>query len=380
MSKKWLFIISGIVVVGIIIYIIFFKNSEEPLISFETYGSDSNTISNTGSVDDLEDGCFYVWHNNNAKSIEEDLNGAASMDVFKLCPKGERNWEKDNDRINHVLWFTSANDIDIPTLYDGDELLFVSSTEVPFEGIEWERYADYGYSIGVANLISDESDHYHIERDDKKGFQAYIYEKSDSAELNEYKDIKNLFLDKVGNIAVRKSLVSDGGTVMNLEKNASYVCEWYTGTFYQDYEMVANIHPFCALETFTTHEYDFLHSSCISITIPEWFKSGYYYVNGLGLFRYVTNADARTYNGEPYDSSVEWNERIIIKNERGETLYDPSRNYKNTVYSESTNDTTNSNYYNGGTATINDTTVQNQGNSGYEPSEVGDVRVVIPNQ
>ena len=369
MSKKVIIIVSAIIVVGIIIYILFFNNGEAP--TFETYGSDNNTSTTSSSVDKLEDGCFYVWHNPNARSIEEDLKGVSSMDVFKLCPKGERNWEKDNDHIKHVLWFDSKNDVDIPTLYDGDELLYVSATEVPFEGIEWERYADYGYTIGVANLIGDESGHYRIEKDDKKGFKQYIYDKSDSAELNEYKDIKNLFLDKVGSIEVRNALVSDGGTVMNLEKDSPYVCEWYTGTFYQDYEMVANIHPFCTLETFKTYDYDFLHSSCISISIPDWLKTGYYYVNGLGLFRYVKGNDSRTYNGEAYDSSIEWNEPIIIKNERGEVIYNPSTGYKDTIHYGNNATTSNNNT----TSTINyASNGTNQGNSGYEPNEVGAVQ------
>ena len=186
--------------------------------------------------------------------------------------------------------------------------------------------------------------------------------------FNEYKDIKNLFLDKVGSIEVRDTLVSDGGTVINLEKDAPYVCEWYTGTFYQDYEMIANIHPFCVLENFTTYDYNFLHSSCMSISIPSWLKTGYYYINGIGLFRYVKGNDSRSYNGEAYDSTIEWNDPIIIKNERGEVIYNPSTGYKDTIHYSDSTVTTNDN----AASTINySTNGTNQGNSGYDPSEVG---------
>ncbi len=330
MNKKILFIISAIVVVGILIY--FFLTGGEggfsvSILSFETVGSDKETVKNTSSVDDLEDGCFYVWHNDKADDITEDLENATSLDVFRLCPAGDKNWDKDTTSVEHVLWFDSSSDMEIPTLYEGDELLYVSSTEIPFEGISWERYADYGYSIGVANLISDESGHYHISNSDGEGYVGYIYEKSDAAELNQYTAISNLFLDKVGKSAVRDSLVSDGGTVANLEKDGAYVCEWYTGSFYQDFEMAANVHPFCAFETYTTYDYEFLHSSCISISIPEWFKTGYYYANGIGLFRYVKGSDGKRYNGEAYDSSIDWNEPIIIKDDNGNVLYDPSTGY-----------------------------------------------------
>lgn len=61
-----------------------------------------------------------------------------------------------------TVWFSSSEDADIPTLYPGDKLLFVSSTKVPYQGIEWERFSDYGYTIGVANMIGDTSGHYRI--------------------------------------------------------------------------------------------------------------------------------------------------------------------------------------------------------------------------
>lgn len=330
MSKKILFIVSAVIVVIIVAYFFITGGNGEgfSLPSLETVGSDEATVANTGAVDDLEDGCFYVWHNEKTSDIKEDLEHTSSMDVFKLCPGGDRNWKKDTTNVNHVLWFTSANDADIPTLYEGDVLLYVSSTEIPFEGISWERYADYGYSIGVSNLISDESGHYHINNPDGKGFKGFLYEKSDANELNQFEGVTDLFLDKVGKIAVRDNLVSDGGTVSELKKNGAYVCEWYTGSFYQDFKMIANIHPFCAFETYKTYNYEFLHSSCIAIEIPDWFKTGYYYANDIGLFRYVKGGDSSAYNGEAYDGSIEWNEPIIIKDDNGNVLYDPSTGYK----------------------------------------------------
>ena len=343
MGKKILIITSAVIVVVLIAYF-FLSGSEEgfsiALPSFETVGSDESTVKHTASVDDLEDGCFYVWHNEKASDISEDLENTSSLEVFKLCPAGDRNWKKDTTSVNHVLWFDSSSDKEIPTLYEGDVLLYGSSTEIPFEGITWERYADYGYSIGVANLIGDESGHYHISNPDGKGFGLYVYDKSDAVELQQYTALTNLFIDKVGKTKVRNKLVSEGGTIQNLEKNGAYVCEWYTGSYYQDFKMIANIHPFCALETFTTYDYEFLHSSCIQITIPNWFKTGYYYANNIGLFRYVKGNDIEDYNGEAYDPSIDWNDRIIIKNDRGDVVYDPSTGYRDplldgdTIYSE----------------------------------------------
>ena len=330
MSKKVVLIITVVIVAVIVIYLLVTRNNNENslLPTLETIGVDSSTITKTGSVDEHEDGCFYVWHNEKSDDITSDLGSAVSMDVFRLCPSGEKNWEKDKGtNVNHVLWFTSENDKEIPTLYKGDQLLYVSSTEIPFEGISWERYADYGYSIGVSNLIGDKRGHYHINNPDGKGFKGYIYDKSDASELNQFSTISDLFLDKVGSSDVRDNLVSDGGTISNLEKNGAYICEWYTGSFYQDFKMVANIHPFCAFETYTTYNYEFLHSSCIAIEIPKWFKTGYYYANDIGFFRYVAGNDSSSYNGEAYDPFISWNEPVIIKDDNGNVVYNPSTGY-----------------------------------------------------
>lgn len=74
----------------------------------------------------------------------------------------------------------------------------------------------------------------------------------------------------------------------------------------------------------------------IVIEIPEYFKSGYYFINGVGLFRYVSDKDADTYNKEAYDASIDWNDPIIIYDENGEVIFDPSQpEYYGNKYQES---------------------------------------------
>ena len=288
------------------------------------------------SVADLKDGCYYIWHNENETDIYKDLNGTVESEVFKLCPTGDINWKKDNF-ISHTIWFTSDTDIDIPTLYPGDKLLYISSTSVPYEGIQWEHFGDFGYTIGVANMVGDNSGHYRIIcTSEENGYVGYVYDKSDAGILNKYTGVSELFLDKVGSVDVRNNMVSSAGTISGLEKNERYVCEWYTGTYYQDYIMQANIRTFCTIETFTTYEYEFLHSRCIEITIPSYLKTGYYYLDEIGLFRYVASSEAGRYNGLSYDANINWNEPIIIRNEKGEVIYDPTNiSYlEDTTYSD----------------------------------------------
>ena len=47
-------------------------------------------------------------------------------------------------------------------------------------------------------------------------------------------------------------------------------------------------------------------------------------MNGVGLFRYVAEEDAKKYNGKAYDENINWNEPMILYNEDGTVLFDPS--------------------------------------------------------
>lgn len=180
--------------------------------------------------------------------------------------------------------------------------------------------------------------HYYFEYavSDENDYKYYIDDKSDAKQLTELEAIAKIYLDKVGKIKVNEDSVSEGGTVLGLEKDKKYVCEFYTGTYYQDFMLTANIHSFGSMERFVSYNYEFMHSTFIVIEIPEYFKSGYYFINGVGLFRYVADKDADTYNKEAYDASIDWNDPIIIYDENGEVIFDPSQpEYYGNKYQES---------------------------------------------
>lgn len=309
--KKVIVIALLTAAVILIAFILFFSG----VLSFETMGSDRIPKKEITAVSDLEDGAYYVLHKESGKEI------------FRLCPAGKKNWDGEDSLVAHTLWFNTQNDTEIPVLYPDDQLIFVSSASVPYEGIQWERFADYGYSIGVANLESDQGGHFFIRNTDD-GYTAYINPDSDAVSLASFVTVSELFIDKLGGAGVGKELVSEGGTLYGLNKDEKYICEWYSGTYFQDYEMTANTHVFCSLESFTTYDYEFLHSNCIAITIPEWLKTGCYYVDGIGLFRYVAQKDVEKYNGTPFDPNINWNDKMILYDENGFLKYDPTTGYK----------------------------------------------------
>ena len=296
---------------------------------FETFaGANKDDVYEYSDVYELKSGKAYVWNPAGDETIYDDIAKVNSKPVFFRVHLGDYNFKNEEltETSEHprTIWMDAVNDKRLPTVTSRDALIYISDTQVP-DSIVFERFGDYGYTIGVANLIADGGDHYYLPYavDDDAEFEYYIDMESDAAQLGEFTTITKLYLDKVGDIKVNKDSVTDGGTVAGLTKGEQYVCEFYTGTYYQDYLLTADIHTFCSLERFVSYDFEFLHSNCISITIPDYFKSGYYMVNGVGLFRYVADADLEAYEKGELDS-INWNDPIIIYDEYGFIVYDPS--------------------------------------------------------
>lgn len=324
--------INPLMIVGIIVAVLVVIAIGSQIFGINLFatlsGENSKVPTSFSDVNELSSGKAYVWHHEGG-NIEDDLSGNVASNVFFTCIKGDYNFKNQEleEGVEHPrsIWISSDTDDSIPTVTKDDLLIYVSSTAVP-NGIIFERFADYGYSIGLSNMIKDGGGHYYIEYAtvDEDDYKYYLDMNSDASQLSSLEAIEKLYLDKVGSTKVRENNVSDGGTVLGLTKDKSYVCEFYTGTYYQDFKLTANIHTFSSLERFTSFEYEFMHSNFIVISIPDYFKSGYYFVNGVGLFRYVASSDVATYNGEAYDENIDWNDPIIVYNENGEVIEDPS--------------------------------------------------------
>ena len=320
-------VVVGVIVVAIIAIVV--GSQIFGINLFATLSGESAKASTSFSdVNELSSGKAYVWHHEGG-NIEEDLKSKADKSVFFSCIKGDYNFKNKEleEDVEHPrsIWISSDEDDSIPTVTKDDLLIYVSNTAVP-DGIIFERLADYGYSIGVSNMIKDGGGHYYIEYAavDEDDYKYYLDMNSDASQLSSLETIEKLYLDKVGDTKVRQNNVSKGGTVLGLKKDKNYVCEFYTGTYYQDFKLKANIHTFSSLERFTSYKYEFMHSNFIVISIPDYFKSGYYFVNGVGLFRYVADSDVSIYNGKAYDENINWNDPIIVYNENGEVIEDPS--------------------------------------------------------
>lgn len=219
---------------------------------------------------------------------------------------------------NRNIWVFAEDKETIPVVTSKDSLLYISKTNVPRE-VVFERFYVSEPSVGVCNLSDDGGGHYFITYIDMDAddYKYSIHSTSDAGQLEELAGAERVYVDKVGGVSVTKDNVDEGGVITGLKQNESYVMELYTGTFYQDFKVVADTINFRSMERFVSNDFTFLHSNCIEIGFPDYLKSGYYMVNGLGLICYLADGDSL--------EAVDFNDPIIIRDEYGFVVIDPSQ-------------------------------------------------------
>lgn len=216
------------------------------------------------------------------------------------------------DPENRLLYFTS-DDAAIPTVYSDEVIAYTSpdGTEQDTDGsvsipsiFYFERYKDEGYSIGVHGLRSDGD----IDGDEtgtpvdvsalpegmSKKYHAvcssFIFcSGSDFDKKISLPEGNQLIIDKVGNIPLSSQNMSSGGTIKGLTKNAIYKTEAYDGTKYIGDDVIADTHMLTSFEVFTVDDYNMNEDGYLTIKIPDDFWSGYYFINGFGLFKYINH-------------------------------------------------------------------------------------------
>lgn len=206
----------------------------------------------------------------------------------------------ESGNINHdrVLWFKEdwAN---VPTLYKGDALIYYTPSDFN-EVFTFERFFDQGYSIGLRKLGYTSTGRVYVSTGiDKK----LTYPNGDTDVINDFKSNSYLIIDALGGTQLRyenlNTRISDYGFLTGLEKDRTYTVEIYNGTIKNVFEFTANVRVLGSAEYDITTDFNFVNGRIIEIPIPKDWNSGYYLINGLGMFRYV--------NGLSYDDDTDFN-------------------------------------------------------------------------
>lgn len=260
-------------------------NTVEGVINYET-----STLGISSDSKDFESklvsGTYYVVHNGVYYPVYKYGTNYDDAPTYYVQP-------------GRQTYFTTENEINIPTLFEGDTLVYYS-TNALLDYINWERYYDLGYTIGLIDLRTMESGRVYLDLSDDDSVCIIP-----DSELYAMYDLgaENILIDKIGGVQIDKSFVTDG-IISVTKKSKTYDLEVYTGTYFKHYTATANTHVLKAYELFASIEYKTLQEFFYEIEIPEYFVDGYYMVDGCGMFRLV--------RGNSYSEETNYNEQLLF--------------------------------------------------------------------
>lgn len=217
------------------------------------------------------------------RNLEQDVyyikNGTRFVKVY--MPAGNVSGTANKVNTGRVLYFTDDEQM-VPVHYK-NEIIAYSSKTADFDKVTLERFKDMEYSIGLYGGYIGEDGYYHINVSEKNivpGSHAEsIFDQIISSEVR---------IVSIGGQPIAELIDAGSGIITNLEKDKLYTMEFYAGTYYYKENFCADTHFLRAFEVYsygpsyisdTTHGY-------MCFNTPDNLKSGWYVINGSGLFSY----------------------------------------------------------------------------------------------
>ena len=273
---------------------------------------------------------IYVWHSNNGKSLEtvikeqqdkafhsddkkatEQANNSNNTEVMDDTTEMstetplENNYtftkafysEEDSGfsqydtfdngmtRDDQVMWIKAEEEDQIPTLYANDALVFYSEESLPME-FSFARFKNMGYTFGIAGLKIEENGKCTYDLSSK-----LLMNSSREGKLANLKAEKIVF-KSIGGHTLTQNDLDEYGAVKGLKKGATYDVVVYKGTIRYTTSYVAdNKMLVYGGQAFSVENFDLLNNNTAVIKIPESCESGYYFVNQIGMVRYIAPED-----------------------------------------------------------------------------------------
>lgn len=217
---------------------------------------------------ELKNDSYYIKNNTRFYKTYKSEYGNASSEVSAL----------DESRV----FVTMLDDSLIPTHYS-DELVAFQSEKLGFTDVTLERFQVLGYSFGCFNGEVTGDGYLYFDK------QKSLVNDSSLAQAigqTESVDIRIASID--GKPLSFAQINTKAGVITGLEKNQCYNVGFYVGTKYYEKQIEADCKMYEAYEMFTYGE-DYISDTpngYMCFNTPKELKSGYYNVNGQGLFKY----------------------------------------------------------------------------------------------
>lgn len=189
----------------------------------------------------------------------------------------------------------------VPTLYR-NEILAIPSQKLDVANIELTRYKEVGYSLGFYGLRIDD-DGYLVGK-----LKQNIYKNSAAYQIIETGKSNDFRIVSINGEPVSIEMLSDSGAFNCLEEAGTYEVDYYAGTYYTTSTFTADTFTLEEYEYYTLSDTSDTKNGYISFKMPEDAVSGWYYIKGGGIFRYIASdkgVDIATVDmNEPYYSSM----------------------------------------------------------------------------
>lgn len=250
------------------------------------------------SINNLKDDVFYVARDGvlEEEDVEDDT---AFYEVY--MPKGTLGNEListvnslmgNNERI---LWVDKDKDL-IPTMYRDDIIAYVSKKEA-LEDITLERFKSAGYSFGLYGGTIDEDGYlvYSVKDNMVDNSSAKKYFSSLGSE--------NILIVSIDGQSVSSDTINSSGIIKNLPENSTHTITFYAGTYYGEVDITADEEFFISTSTISDANVSMTQKGYLSIEMPQNAQSGYYLINGKGIFRYYNYSYGEA-SGDVYSGTL----------------------------------------------------------------------------
>lgn len=237
------------------------------------------------TVDQLKNKAYYV----------KDGTGFYSLYAPDKSFTGKANTSNSQDRI---IWNLESEDSLIPTLYKNEVIAYsTDDTSSVITDYSLERFKDIGWSLGAKGFTENDTGGYDVSMSDGIRKSSSLYDIVSGAE-----GISTVSFTSLNGKSLTKDDMSLAGIVKNLTKDKSYTCGVYVGTKYDEIDVTADTHYYQSSEILKLDStFELTRNGYMQIAMPDNLKTGYYYMNGVGMFRYIAEEKANAVDLAEYD-------------------------------------------------------------------------------
>lgn len=233
------------------------------------------------------------------KKTHNDQKGVDSFQPLLATPL-----ESDN-RGNFYTWFTSKYDDLIPRFQEGDQIVFYSETKRPTSYTLY-RMKDMDYTLGILfNVRMNEGD---INRPTIISFSGTYNEMSPVCTVVPEAigvSSADIQITEINEKEFSTNILADDSFLKGLTAQTMYNIGFYCGTVFKQVMVKADTHLFIQENTSVTSSYVELKDKYFEIILPSNMDTGFYYMEGVGMFRYEGKTNPIEDDMEPIVSGEE---------------------------------------------------------------------------